>query len=81
MTQTMMPQAAGLRPDWNVIWIDGNGLEDVVHLCVTPEGATTDPSGWTRLEYVPTPTPGIEAAWCTRCRLAFLRAAASSRPR
>ena len=75
LTQTMMRQAAGLGPDWDVIWMDRNGVEDVLHVCGTLEGRTTDPSEWTRVEYVPAPTPGIEVARCSRCRLAWVRAA------
>jgi hypothetical protein len=76
MTQAEMHQATGLGPDWQIIWEARHALPDVEHLC----GGLYGPGGTyvsehMRLRYEATGTPGIEAAKCDRCRIAWVRAA------
>ncbi len=75
MTQAEMHQAAGLGPDWHVMWSGADPFDTMQHLC----GSLTGPGGthhsdWVQLPYAPTATPGIEVARCERCRAAWVRA-------
>ncbi len=76
MTQATVRKATGLGPDWHLIWAGADPLPSVQHLC----GGLYGPGGtyvseYVRLRYEATGTPGIEAAWCERCRVAWVRAA------
>ena len=68
-------QAAGIEPDWQVIWTGAAAGQSLAHLCpkVTAP-ATTDPTGRVHLPFALTAAPGIEVAKCGHCRVAWIRA-------
>jgi hypothetical protein len=75
MTQAEMHQATRLGPEWQFIWEGRHALPDAEHLC----GGLYGPGGTyvseaVRLRYKATGSSGIEAAWCARCREAWVRA-------
>ena len=77
MTQDEMRRALGVGQDWRLIWAGADALPTVEHLCGGIDGpGGTYASEAVLLEYVSTPTPGIEAAPCLRCRVAWVRTAA-----
>ncbi len=69
-----MRGALGLGPARQVIWTGADPLPTVQHLC----GGLYGPGGTYVSEYVtltsaPTSMPGMEAARCERCRVAWVR--------
>ncbi len=76
MTPAQLRQAAGLGAWWQQTWEGMHLLPNVEQICSGLHG----PGGAYRREYrclayAPTPTPGIEAGRCERCRIAWVRAA------
>ncbi len=75
MTQVEMRRATGLGPEWQVIWEGQHALPSVQHICAGLYGlGGTYVSEYVTVTYPPTGTPGIEAARCERCRVAWVRA-------
>jgi len=75
LTQDQMREAAGVGPEWQVIWAGPDPLAEHEHLC----GGLYGPGGtyrseWARVPYTPTGRPGVQAAKCERCRIAWVRA-------
>ncbi len=74
MTQDEMRPAHGVGPEWSLVWCAADPLRAVEHWCVGlygPGGTYT--SETVMLPYRATQTPGIEAARCERCRVAWVR--------
>ncbi len=74
MTQGEMCAALQVDPEWSVLWSGADRLRAVEHWCVGlygPGGTYT--SETVLLPYRATETPGIEAARCERCRVAWVR--------
>ena len=77
MTQAELRQALNLGPEWEAIWTGANPLDSHQHLCGGLYGpGGTYQSEWMTPTYRPTGRSGIEAAWCERCRVAWVRAVA-----
>ena len=75
LTQAEMYQATGLGPEWELIWEDPAPGAERDHLCGVPTGAESAYRGeWVRVPYAATGTPGVQAAKCERCRIAWVRA-------
>ena len=69
-----MRRALGVGPEWRLIWAGADALRTVEHWC----GGMYGPGGTYMIEavlliYAPTPTPGVEAARCQRCCVAWVR--------
>ena len=80
LTPAQMREAAGLGPEWQVIWAGADPFADHEHLCGGPYGpGGTHTSGWARMPYAPTGTPGLQVAKCERCRMASVRAVPGSK--
>ncbi len=74
LTLAEMHDAAGLGPEWNVIWTGADPVAEREHYC----GSLTAPEGtargdWVRIRYAPTGTRGVQAAKCVRCQTAWVR--------
>ncbi len=66
------------KNEWSLIWTGADPLPTVQHLCSGLYGPVeTNVSEYVTLTYAPTSTPGMEAARCERCRVAWVRAAES----
>ena len=66
-----MRRATGVSPEWRLIWRGADPPWTVLHHCGhSGLGDTEVSAAWT-LPY--TPTPGVEAARCERCRSAWVR--------
>ena len=75
LTAEEMRQALNFGPEWQVIWMGADPLDAFDHDCGGPCGPDgTYVSEWVRLPYIPTSTPGVQAARCERCRMAWVRA-------
>ncbi len=75
LTQAQMREATGLGPEWHVVWAGPDPFAEREHLCggfMGPKG--TSRSEWVRVRFAPTRTPGVQAAQCERCRVAWVRA-------
>ena len=73
-TQAELRHALNLGAGWEVLWTGASPLDTHDHLC----GGLHGPGGtyvneWVRLPYTATGRPGIKAAWCARCRVAWVR--------
>jgi hypothetical protein len=74
MTLAELRQAAGVAPDWEVVWAGPDPLDPMLHLCTGhSEREGTFRGEWVTLPYIPTGAPGIEVARCEKCRIAYLR--------
>jgi hypothetical protein len=70
-----MRAAAGVGPEWEVIWMSAERVDVLQHLCACIYGpGGTYRSEWVRVPYAATGTPGVQAAKCERCRVAWVRA-------
>ncbi len=68
-------QAAGIGPDWEVIFTAVAAGASLEHLCAGPAGPADMYHGErVRLRFTPTPIPGVEVAKCRSCRIAWVRA-------
>ena len=77
LTQAQMRQVTDLSPEWLIIWAGADVFPEHEHLCTSPPGpGGTHRSEWVRVRYAPTGTPGVQAAKCGRCRVAWVRAMA-----
>ena len=75
MTQDAMRCALTVGPEWRVIWCGADLLPAVEHWCTGLCGpGRTYVSKQRGLLFDPTPKPGIEAARCERCQIAWVRA-------
>ena len=75
MTDAEMRGALDLGPEWTLIWAEAQRGETVQHLCSGMYG----PDHTYFIEYVDLPfqpigRPGLEVAFCARCREAWVRA-------
>jgi len=78
VTQDEMRRALGVGPEWRVIWSGDDPLPTVEHWCGGLYGPESTYVTETRmLPYARTRTPGVEAAPCRRCRLAWVRSVRS----
>ncbi len=74
MTQDEMRAALHVGPDWSLVWRGPDPLRAVEHWCAGLYGIGGTPTSETvMLRYEATDTPGIEAARCERCRVAWVR--------
>jgi hypothetical protein len=75
MTPAEMRAALNFGPEWQVIWMGADPRDAFDHDC----GGLYGPGGtyvseWVHLPYLATHTPGVQAARCERCRIAWVPA-------